>query len=249
VPANADQLLANRGRGWLVAYPIGDTQPATGVSMVSAFRYDTGIGVRVGEARQRVQVMGTVTAGTLAYPLAGDDNGSPQVAGRIVVRPALGLVLGASAARGAFVADEVRRDLPAGLGRRQYPQRALGADVEYSRDHWIVRAELIASAWSLPGVEAPWLDEVSTRSVLVEGRYTILPQLYAAARYDRLSFATIEGSATGDTWDADVQRLEAGVGYRLLRNVTLKASVQRNVRDGGRIMRDTLAATQVVLWF
>jgi len=31
--------------------------------------------------------------------------------------------------------------------------------------------------------------------------------------------------------------------------VTLKASVQRNVRDGGRIRRDTLAAMQVVYWF
>lgn len=247
-PANADELLAARGRGWFIAYGLGDRELATGVSVVSGFRYDTGVRVSVGTGR-RATVMGSVTTGTLAYPRVADDNGSPQVAGRVVLRPAIGVVLGASASRGAFLADDVRRELPGDLGRRQYPQRALGADVEYSRDHWLLRGEVIHSTWTLPAVEAPRLDEITARSFMVEGRYTILPQLYAAARYDRLGFSTIRGSVHEDTWDAGVDRAEVGLGYRVSRPLTVKTSVQHATRDGGRVRKDTLAAMQVVLWF
>jgi hypothetical protein len=38
VPANGDQLLAARGRGWSIAYPIGDRDPTTADSVVSGFR-------------------------------------------------------------------------------------------------------------------------------------------------------------------------------------------------------------------
>jgi hypothetical protein len=249
VPANADQLLAARGRGWYIAYPVGEHEPATGVSVVSGFKYDTGARVRIASPRDRAEVMASVTTGTLSYPLWSDDNGSPQVAGRLVVRPATGLVVGLSGARGAFISDVVRDALPETLGRRQYPQRAFGADAEYSRDHWLVRSEVILSAWSLPALEAPRLDDVSATSWMVEGKYTFLPQLYGAARYDRLGFSRIDGTRRSDTWDADVERVEAGVGYRVVRPVTVKASVQHVTRDGGRTRRDTLGAMQVVLWF
>jgi hypothetical protein len=161
----------------------------------------------------------------------------------------IGLVVGVSAARGAFLADEVRSELPGSLGDRQYPQRAFGADAEYSRAHWLVRTETVFSQWRLPAVEAPALDEVGAGSWMVEGRYTILPQLYAAARVDRLWFGEIQGTSRRDTWDAGVRRVEAGVGYRLSRGVTVKASVQHATRDGGRTREDTLGAVQVVLWF
>jgi hypothetical protein len=249
IPRNADQLLAARARGWYVAYPVGDRQPSTGTPVVSAFRYDTGVRVTIGSEQARAQVLGSVTAGTLAYPRVADDNGSPQVAGRVVLRPAVGLAVGASGAHGAFIADRVRTELPPGLASRQYPQRAFGADAEYSRDHWLVRGEVIVSSWDMPALEWPELDTLTTRSFLAEGRYTILPQLYAAARYDGLWFSTIAGSTQRDTWDANVSRVEAGIGYRVVRPLTIKTSVQHVKRDGGRVRTDTLGAMQVVLWF
>jgi hypothetical protein len=147
------------------------------------------------------------------------------------------------------VAKPVRDVLPDRIAERQYPQRAFGADAEYSRDHWLIRTEAIASTWTLPSIEAPRFGDLPARSWLVEGRYTILPQLYAAARYDRLWFGTVAGTAGRDTWDANVDRLELGGGYRLTRTATLKGSVQRASRDGGRIPHDVLGAVQVVLWF
>ena len=93
IPANADQLAAMRGRGWLVEYPIGSQTLATGLPLVSLSGYDTGLLVQAGGVRDRVQGLASVTAGTLGSP-GIDHNGSPQVAGRLVVRPAIGLVLG-----------------------------------------------------------------------------------------------------------------------------------------------------------
>jgi hypothetical protein len=249
LPRNADQLLAARGRGWFIAYPVGDVEPSTGMPVVSGFQYDTGVRVTIGGDDARAQVLGSLTTGTLAYPRLADDNGSPQAAGRVVLRPAVGLALGVSGARGAYIPDHVRTVLPGDLGSRQYSQRAFGADAEYSRDHWLVRSELIVSTWEMPALEWPELDTLTTRSFLAEGRYTILPQLYAAARYDRLWFSTIAGSTRRDTWDANVSRVEVGIGYRVARPLTIKTSVQHATRDGGRVRKDTLGAMQVVLWF
>lgn len=250
VPANADQLLAGRARGWYIAYPVGDQAFENGVPVVSAFRYDTGVLARVGSSRSRAEWLTSVTTGTLSYPLVRDDNGAPQVATRVVVRPVIGLALGASAARGAFLTNGVRAVLPGSLGQRQYPQRAFGADVEYSRDHWLVRSEAVLSAWSLPAIDAPAIDDdLGARSWLAEGRYTIRPDLYIAARYDWLGFSRVTGTRGTDTWDANVWRTEVGAGYRVTRTVTVKASVQHNRRDGGRTRDTTLGAAQMVLWF
>ena len=50
-------------------------------------------------------------------------------------------------------------------------------------------------------------------------------------------------------WDAAVRRFELGASYAIIRNVIVKASWQRNLRDGGRILRDDLGALQAVYWF
>ena len=51
------------------------------------------------------------------------------------------------------------------------------------------------------------------------------------------------------TWDADLWRAEAGVGYSVGRHVMVKGSYQYNQRDGGRVRAANLAAAQVLLWF
>src|SRR5689334_3769804 len=43
LPASADELLRKRGLGWELSYSIGDATKQTGVPLVSAFKYDTGI--------------------------------------------------------------------------------------------------------------------------------------------------------------------------------------------------------------
>ena len=116
VPASADELIAARSAGWRPWYSVGTPGYARGVPLTTAFRYDTGVQARVGGEQQRVSVAAAVTAGTLSSPGARTTNGGPQVSTRLAVRPATGLVLGASFADGRFFADDLAMPLPAGAG-------------------------------------------------------------------------------------------------------------------------------------
>ena len=185
-----------RGRGWLANYSIGDQAPYRGVPLVSAFTWDTG--VQVHAASDRVDATAAVTAGTVSNPLFHDDNDGKQVAGRLAFRPVTGLVVGASAARGPFVSRTAARGAVGDGNEGRFTQTAWGADVEYSRDYYLVRVETILSDWTLPIVRAPHLDlPLRAFSTSVEGRYKIQPGLYAAARVDHIGFSEITG-LTGD---------------------------------------------------
>ena len=76
-----------------------------------------------------------------------------------------------------------------------------------------------------------------------------MPGLQLAARGERLGFEQLPTMAGPMAWDAPVRRLEVGVSYAVVRNVTFKTSWQRNLRDGGRVRHDTLWAGQIVYWF
>lgn len=250
LPAGADELLQMRGRGWLASYSIGNRTPAPGVPLVSAFRWDTG--VMASGATDLVEGAIAVTTGTLAHPVFPDDNGSRQVAGRLAVRPLPGLVVGASAARGAFVSTEAARLATGAASPESYAQTSWGADAEYARGYYLVRAEAVYSRWALPPAQPgkPAIDgPLAALAAWVEGRYKIAPGIYVAGRADHLTFSTITGSTRTDEWDAPVTRVEAGVGYSLQRNLLLKASAQVTSREGGRVRRARLAAGQVIWWF
>jgi hypothetical protein len=244
IPATADDVLRMRARGWRTSYPIGSPLPGPGIPLISGFQWDTGI-----EATWRtgiVEVAGSVTNGTLSSPRVSDDNGGKQVAARVGVTPTVGLVLGASAAHGAWLSQTVSPDSsPA--------QESYGADAEYSRDHWIVRWELVWSRWGFPHALTPdnttRLDSLGT---WVEGRYRVTPRMFVAARADRLEFSTLHGATIGQTglpWDAPVQRVEGAFGYYLQRNFVLRTSLQGNWREAGRDRNRTYLSGQLVYWF
>lgn len=239
VPGTAADLLRMRARGWLVSYPVGSAEPAPGLPMISAFRYDTGVQARY--APGIFDVSAAVTTGTLSNPRLGDDNGGRQIAMRAGMQPAPGLIAGISASRGAWLSDGV---VPAEM-RQAHRQGALGVDLEYSRDKWLVRGELIASRWRLPSI-ASALD---ARAAFVEGRVRVHPRAFAAARVDRLDFSTITSGSITDEWDAPVTRVETGGGWYFRRNLVGKAAWQYNWRDGGRERRRGFVSAQMLFWF
>lgn len=247
LPATADDLLRQRGRGWLSRFPVGDQEADRGTPLVSAFRWDTGVQAHAVSARWDAAL--SVTVGTQANPLVRDDNDGKQVAGRLVFRPSPALVLGVSGARGAFVTREAAAAAGTGDGR-DHTQTAWGLDAEYSRDYYLVRVEAIVSDWRVPVLGTPALD-LPLRAVAtsVEGRYRLRPGLYTALRVDHLGFSEITGTGGPDRWDAPVTRVELGVGYSLQRNLLLKASLQHNTRDVARNTTMVFAAGQVVYWF
>lgn len=252
VPASADDLLLMRARGWRATYPVGNQTPGPGVPMFSAYRWDTGI--EGNYSTQHVDAAFAVTAGTLSNPKVGDDNHGKQWSARAAWKPVVGLVMGASAARGAFIDQAIVDAYEPVLGARAYTQDSLGFDGEYSRGYWIVRGEAIHTSWTLPTINAPFIEHpVSANSGYVETRYRIAPRVFVAARGDRLSFSTITGSrlfaGQPTTWDAPVTRVEAGGGFNLQRNLTLRAIVQHDWRDGGRVREQTYVSGQISYWF
>jgi hypothetical protein len=85
---------------------------------------------------------------------------------------------------------------------------------------------------------------------LVEGRYRVHPRLYFAARVDWLGFSRITGTLFNGpvTWDAPVERFEAGGGWYFRRNIVGRLAWQRNWRDGGRLREKSFVAGQLLFW-
>jgi hypothetical protein len=246
-PIAADDLLRMRARGWRSSFPLGAAYAGPGVPLISAFQWDTGAQARFLTARTESAV--SVTTGTLSNPRVADDNNSKQVSGRAAIRPLVGLLVGASAARGGWLSREV----PTIDRLSRYTQTSIGADAEYSRDHWLVRGEMVWSRWRLPFTAVPAEGpSVAALATWIEGRYRISPRWYAAARADRLGFSEVTSTVSGSTpvpWEAPIVRLEAGGGYYFRRNVVARASVQWNDRDGGRVTSRTFLSAQVAYWF
>jgi hypothetical protein len=251
LPADADDLMRRRGRGWLDRFTIGDQTLEHGIPLVTAFRWDTGVQVHAATENNVVNGTVAVTAGTLSNPLFHDDNTGPQVAARLEFRPVAGLLVGASAARGPFVNAEAAAAAVGDGHDREFTQTAWGADVEYSRGYMLLRFESIVSEWRLPIVRQPAIA-VPLRAVSssVEGRYKLAPGFYVAGRLDHLGFNDLHATTATAPWDAPVTRAEAGIGISIQRNLLLKIAHQYNSRDGGPLERvEPQSAVQLVFWF
>jgi hypothetical protein len=243
LPATTGDLLRMRGRGWLSNFPLGVTAPAAGVPLVNAFRWDTGIQARIGS--EPIEVLAAVTTGTLSNPRLRDDNDGKGISGRVAARPVVGLVLGLSGGRGAYLRRELVELVRTSPGEETARQTVWGADVEYSRGYWLVRAEGVWSTWALPALPDPALGtSLRARGLTVEGRYKIRPGLSAAVRGDHLDFSEVRGIP----WDAPVWRAEGGLGFSVRRNVILKGVYQYNRRVGTPASLSAFAG-QLVAWF
>lgn len=244
IPATADDLLRMRARGWRSSFPIGSRTAGPGLPLISAFEWDTGVEV-IWKAGP-VDVASAITNGTLSSPRVSDDNGGKQLSARVAVTPAIGLIIGGSAARGAWLSRDV-------AGAASPAQRAFGADVEYSRDHWIARGEMVWTRWEFPTALPPsGARAIDAAAAWVEGRYRIAPRVFISARADRLGFSDVRGTLlqpAGGPWDAPVKRLEAGFGYYVQRNLVLRATAQGNWREAGHVRQRTYFAGQLTYWF
>lgn len=251
IPATADDLLAMRGRGWRTEFPVGAPVEAPGVPLMSAYRWDTGVEAHA--ASRWFDGSVAVTTGTLAKPLVRNDNAGWQASWRLAWKPIVGLAVGTSMSDGEFLARSVT-DLAVVPSNTSYSQRALGFDAEYSRDHWIVRGEVIESRWTLPALAPPYITSpLTATAAFVEGRYRFGARYFAAARADRLTFSRITGQrlfgGVPTPWDAPVSRIEVGGGVYVWRNLTARAVVQRNWREGGRVRARTFVSGQLAYWF
>lgn len=249
LPRTSEELVRMRGRGWRSNFTMGNYYEGPGVPIVNAFEWDTGI--QVHGVNSIFEWTGALTTGSLSNPRVTDDNDGRQVSTRIVARPYVGLNLGVSAARGAFLSRSLETALPATASVDNGVQTAYAVDAEYSIGHFLTRAEVIQSRWSLPVANITGsLDRpLTATSWLTEARYRILPGVQVAGRFERLGFNRILNRGVATAWEAPVRRYEVGAGWSIIRNVIVKTAVQRNVRQGGRERANVLGAVQVIYWF
>lgn len=248
LPATADDLLRMRARGWRPSYPVGAQSIATGVPLVSASRWDTG--VQLHWQQSRWELSAAVTRGSPAVPVVRETNGGLQWAGRAAARLPAGVTVGVSGARGQWIDDRALSLVP-DAWRTHSTQRVWAIDAEYGTGRWLLRAEWLRSRFELPLVAAP--DPTLTLAAwsgFGELRYRPHARWQVAARLDRLQFGRLT-DATGAAvpWDYPVRRVEAMLGFRATRQIEARAGWQHNWRPGSRSARRGFPIAEFLCWF
>jgi hypothetical protein len=170
-----------------------------------------------------------LSPGSLSSPVRSRDVDGQTFMARFGATLLPGLRLGVSAAEGPYLSPPTLDD----DGNPPYPgdpqdfvQGYFGLDLEFLRGPFAIFAEANSSAWQTPLID----EDLEAASAFVEVRYDIATQWYVAGRVDGMGFSEIDaGPANGGVapWDEDVFRSEFAIGYRLSREVLLKADWQR----------------------
>jgi hypothetical protein len=197
--------------------------------------------------------------GSLHYAIAGS-NGTVSSAGsgqlnqngdfnklvRLAYTPMMGLTFGASAAMGAYLADG-GKPLPREEMSNHYQQLIGEADIEFSRDRFLLNGEAVYSQWTVPFENED--TKLSVIGYYAEAKYTWFPRFYTAARVGGLIFSKLTIGDTSPRWDNNVFEVEAGIGYHIDRNTIIKI-VRRETRTPEITgVRDNLTVLQLAVSF
>ena len=158
--------------------------------------------------------------------------------------PFVGLRIGGSFTRGAYL----NRDLPsaalAGQAWSDYRQTVIATDIEFSRGYLDAHIEAARGTFQVPG-----LADITGFTYYGETRYAVTPRLFVAARVERNDYPFIRFRASSNTWNAHLTDFvdgEIGAGYRLTSSTILKMSWRGDRWWPGRPRSDGSAfATQI----
>jgi hypothetical protein len=144
------------------------------------------------------------------------------------------LQLGASYDRGPWMEGiEVGTLNASGPGSARsfwdFDQEMVSTDFAFARGPMMLRGEAILDLWSVPNVAGRPKELLYT----AELQWDVSAGLSAAARAGYIDFRPLSGGGGGaagggaPAWDNDVYRLEASLGYRLVRNAGVTISAYR----------------------
>lgn len=145
------------------------------------------------------------------------------------VTPFTGLRFGLAWTQGPYLSRETNDNLPVGRRWRDYDQRALGIDVQFSRGYLEFNGQLLRTHY-----EVPYHDSIPDDSTYwLELKYTWTPRLYGAVRYQGVE-VTYVGYPDYHAWYTETfefRALEVGLGYRLDADLLLKLVYQADHWD------------------
>ena len=168
-----------------------------------------------------------LTEGTLSNPTERNNLGR-QVIVKAGLNPLAGLRFGGSVAYGPYLnaaaADSANPRV------EDFNATVVGVYAEFKAGFLQLHSEAVQATYASPYITGE--EQLSIWTGYLEGRFDILPVLYLAARYDRFLYSDLLNASTGDTepWGSPVDRIEAGVGYRISREMMLKLVYQYNSR-------------------
>jgi len=249
MPRDLDDLLSRRGTGQQgVFYTNLDGSPRGEKYASLPMMYDNcwDYGAFVLGSSHRFDYALGATLGAPGAPVNGPDtNSGVSVHAKVGMAPVTGLALHLSFAHGAYLSRDVEPYIPAGARIEDYAQTLWGASAAWGWRHLSLRGEAFANRFDTP-LRA---DGLGHTSYYLEGSYVFLPGWYAAMRYDAMRFERVEGSSGPVTWDENLQRVEAGVGYHATRELLVKAVAQMNAFAAGWDIDRILPALQISFAF
>ncbi|MBI4408998.1 MAG: adenylate/guanylate cyclase domain-containing protein [Gemmatimonadetes bacterium] len=170
-----------------------------------------------------------------------DQERNPSVVAHLGWQPLPELALGASYSQGPFMSEELKAPLPAGTSVDDFDQVLWGFHAAFQRGSAQLRGELFLDDWHVANVP----QEVRDVSYYLEAVLTLAPGLYTAARYSAIHFNELTRSdGRREPWDYDIRRWQLGAGYRLARNLGVRAEYAWNRALGPVDPRDDLASVQ-----
>ncbi len=233
-PVSEGQLLAARGKG-------------SGLRMLDQGIYD--IGVEVYGAFDRFTYAAALSNGTVSTSAYGNPNinGDLGKVFRATVTPWTGLTLGAAYSWGAYLYEPATPSSYYSEDISSYLQKTGEVDLSFSDGHFVFNGEGILSAWRFPlGSRDVTLNSLG---YYAEGKYTLIPRLYAALRFSGLRFGDVVLAGVSQPWDYNVTEWEGGFGYFLERDLLLKLIRRETRTDGGSHPQDHLTVVQLVAAF
>jgi hypothetical protein len=269
LPQNNDELLKVRGKGHGFEYHSEPSSSAlvlaktnaghipragSGLRLVSREVYLTGLQVFGGFAAFNYNF--GLTNGSLSNPADINNSETINVIGRLTFKPSMGLLLGTSFSSGAYLNQaSVNPQLkPIGKSAGDFRQTASGFDLSYSIGHLVLFSEIVVNRY-----RSPFLDEdLDVFAYYIEAKYTLMPRLYVASRFSRMTFSEIDDVSDIDgngkfrePWDYNVNQFELGAGYHFNRHVLLKIMGQFNHTEVSNVSdpADNHFAMQGVFYF
>ena len=226
LPPSADALIADAGSGQNGA-------KYDGMALVDDSYWD--VGVTLTGAQRPLEYALGVTAGTPGWgSTSQDENNGRTALGRIGIAPLPGVRLGVSGAYGPYLVNAIQPFLPAGKEVTDYHQKLAMADLELLADHFELRGEAAQNVW-----ESPSVGDLEVTSGYAELKYSLSFGAYLAGRYDVQRFGKIADSGgIKHPWDADVTRIEGGIGYRFSRDAVAKLVYQHTKVDVESVPED-----------